>query len=314
MRILLTSTSFIDTPGNHQTLLNNLNFDVVRLRGPLSKESLLPIIQDFDGLICGDDEINSEVIEKGSNGKLKVISKYGIGLDRIDLISAKKCGIIIRNTPGVNHTAVAEHILALLFNYYKNIYEEINYTKNGIWKRLIGHEISGKKMGILGFGRIGKELAIKSISLGINVKIYDPLIDNDFIKKHRISVTKDLISLVKDIDILCLTLPLNNNTRGIINKDLLSKSQNDLVIVNTSRALIVDQNSLIDLLRSNKINAYLTDVLENEPMTPDHPLISFNNVFITPHIGSRTYQSVQRQGIMAVENLKIELNKIIYEK
>ena len=309
MRILLTSTSFIDTPGNHQSLLNEKNYKIDRLRGPLTKDTLLPIIHKYDGLICGDDEIDKEVLKAASLGKLKVISKYGIGLDKIDLNAAKTFGIMVKNTPGVNHVAVSEHILALIFNYYKNIFREISYTKDGVWKRLIGHEIDGKKVGIVGLGRIGKELAIKSKHLGLKIKVYDPVLDNSFVKKYNIEVSPNLESLVENIDVLCLTLPLNENTKGIINKKLLHKSDG-LVIVNTSRALIVDQPSLIELLKNNKIKAYLTDVLEKEPMVSNHPLLEYENVFITPHIGSRTYESVQRQGIMAVENLENELNKI----
>lgn len=303
MKILLTTTSFQDTPGIHHDKLKELDCEIDYLRGPLKESVLLPIIKNYDAIICGDDEISRKVIKHGKNGKLKVISKYGIGLDKIDLKAAAEFNIKVLNTPGVNHIAVAEHILALLFTFYKNIHLEYQITQEGRWDRLIGNEIYNKKIGILGFGRIGKELALRSKALGMNVVVYDINIDYDFLKNNEIRFEKSLEKMISDIDILALTLPLNSSTKGIINKELIIKSKNNLVIVNTSRALIVDQDSLIYLLKKNKIKAYLTDVLEIEPMIKNHPLLNFDNVIITPHIGSRTYESVQRQGLMAVNNL-----------
>jgi D-3-phosphoglycerate dehydrogenase / 2-oxoglutarate reductase len=303
MRILLTTTSFTDTPGLHQEKLESLNYKIDILRGPLKEEILLPIISNYDGIICGDDEITRKVISNGKKGKLKVISKYGIGLDKIDLKSADEFGIKVCKTPGVNHVTVSEHILALLFSYYKNIHLEYNITKEGKWERLIGYEIYGKKIGIVGYGRIGHELAQRSKALGLTVKAYDPYASKKTIHDSDIEFVENIINLVEEIDILALTLPLNKETEGMINEKVINSASKKMVIVNTSRALIVNQNDLIKLLKANKIKAYLTDVLEEEPMIQNHPLNEFKNVIITPHIGSRTFESVQRQGLMAVENL-----------
>ena len=308
MKILLTSTSFIDTPGAHQDKLYNAGLEIDTLRGPVKEAVLLPIIFKYDGIICGDDEITRDVIKNGIEGKLKAISKYGIGLDKIDLEAAKEFKIPVTNCPGVNQVAVAEHIIAMLFAYYKNIHLEYNITKKGAWQRLIGHEVSGKRIGIVGLGRIGKELAIRMQALGLDVLVFDPYLDKDFVKNQKIKSVDTIEELVLDIDIMALTLPLTDKSKGMINRELLSKSKQNLVIINTSRALIVDQESLIELLKNRKIKAYLTDVLEEEPMIANHPLLQFDNVMITPHIGSRTYQSVQRQGLMATENLFRILN------
>ena len=299
MRILLTSTSFFDTPGTHKDKLYSLGFEIDYIPGPVKEKILIPIISKYDGIICGDDEITKNVISNGVKGKLKVISKYGIGLDKIDIEFAKEINLKICNTPGVNHITVSEHILALLFAYYKNIHKEYVYTKSGNWTRLIGHEIFNKKIGILGFGRIGKETAKRAKALGLKCYIFDPYAKTS--KKYIFC--NSLKDLVKEIEILVLTLPLNNETKGIIDENLISNSTQKLVIVNTSRALIVNQNSLISLLEKNKISAYLTDVMDEEPMRKNDPLTKFDNVIITPHIGSRTFQSVERQGLMAVKNL-----------
>ena len=307
MKILLTSTSFIDTPGKHQERLYNEGLEVDTLRGPVKEDDLLPIISKYDGIVCGDDEITRQVIKEGVEGKLKVISKYGIGLDKIDLEAAKEFNIPVTNCPGVNHIAVAEHIIALLFSYYKNIHLEYNITKKGSWKRLIGHEVFEKKIGIIGLGRIGKELVVRLNALGLDVLVFDPYLDEEYVKRNQIKAVDKIGELVHDIDILALTLPLTDLSKGMINSQLLSKAKRNIVLINTSRALIVDQNCLINLLKIGKIKAYLTDVLEEEPMVENHPLLNFDNVLITPHIGSRTYETVQRQGIMAIENLFREL-------
>lgn len=307
MKILLTSTSFIDTPGKHQDRLYNAGLEIDTLRGPVKEAVLLPIISKYDGIVCGDDEITRQVIKNGIRGKLKVISKYGIGLDKIDLEAAKELNIPVTNCPGVNQVAVAEHIIAMLFSYYKNIHLEYNITKKGGWQRLIGHEVSGKKIGIVGLGRIGKELVMRMQVLGLDVLVFDPYLDEEYAKINRIKSVDKIEELVLDVDILALTLPLTDISKGMINSKLLSKAKRNIVLVNTSRALIVDQSSLIDSLKNGKIKAFLTDVLEEEPMIEDHPLLEFDNVMITPHIGSRTYESVQRQGLMATENLFREL-------
>ncbi len=308
MKLLLTSTSFQDTPGIHQEKLATANFDIDTLRGPVGEDVLLPIIADYDAVICGDDEYTRKVIKSGSEGKLKVISKYGVGLDKIDLEAAKEFNIPVTNCPGVNHVTVAEHVLALLFTYYKNIHLEHIITQAGGWHRHVGRELMGKRLGILGLGKIGKQLAIIGQAIGLEIIAFDIAVDPDFVQKQGLLIAESPEKLVEDVDILSLHLPLTDKSRGLVNTELLSHARKKIILVNTSRALVVDQASLYHALETEIIEAYLTDVLEEEPMRKDHPLLKYPNVLITPHIGSRTHESVQRQGMMAVENLFKALN------
>jgi D-3-phosphoglycerate dehydrogenase / 2-oxoglutarate reductase len=308
MKILLTSTSFQDTPGIHQEKLASANLEIDILRGPVNEDVLLPIIGKYDAVICGDDEYTRNVIKIGSEGNLKAISKYGVGLDKIDLEAAEEFSIPVTNCPGVNHVTVAEHVLALILTYYKNIHLEYNITKAGGWFRHIGRELNGKKLGILGLGKIGKQLAIVGSGIGMKVMAYDLFLDHDYCESNGIAVAESVEELVNDIDILSLHLPLTNESVGMINSRVLNNAQKKITIVNTSRALIVDQPSLFKALEDQSIEAYLVDVLEEEPMKENHPLLKYPNVLITPHIGSRTHESVQRQGMMAVENLFTTLN------
>ncbi|MCX7744167.1 MAG: phosphoglycerate dehydrogenase [Flavobacteriales bacterium] len=309
MKILLTSTSFQDTPGEHHALLNSNDFEVDRLRGPLKAEILKPIIHQYDGIICGDDEYTREVLLAGKQGKLKVISKYGIGLDKIDLEAAKELGITVTNCPGVNHTTVAEHVFALLLSYCKHIPDEINYTRQGEWKRITGIEIWGKTIGIVGLGNIGKEVALRAIAFGLKVHAYDINPDMEFISKHQIMLHDSFESILPLCDILSLHVGLSKATKHLLNTKRFSILKPGCILINTARGELVELHPLIENLQNKRLRAYLTDVLEEEPMPKDHPLKNIPNVFITPHIGSRTYESVVRQGTMAVKNL---LNHLIY--
>ena len=183
MKILVTTTSFQDTPGQHHDLIKSTGYNITYMRGPLSSEALSPHIAEFDGIICGDDHFTEQVIKKGCSGNLKIISKYGIGLDKIDLKAAKNYGLEIRNCKGVNHHAVAEHVFGLLLSFYKNIHTEYTFTKKGIWDRLIGHEIYKKKIGVIGLGQIGKEVVKRSKSFGLDISAFDIKYDDDIINK-----------------------------------------------------------------------------------------------------------------------------------
>ena len=310
MKILLTSTSFQDTPGAHQLLLNEQGFEVDTMRGPLKTEVLIPIIHQYDGVICGDDEYTREVLMAGKSGKLKVLSKYGIGLDKIDLDAAKELGIIVTNCPGVNHTTVAEHVFALLLSYCKHIPEEIGHTREGNWKRITGTEILGKTIGIVGLGKIGKEVALRAKAFGMQIHAYDLVADEEFNTQLGITFHRELESMLPQCDIISLHTGLNSSTRHMFNASRFNQMKTGSILINTARGELVELIALIENLDSRHLKAYLTDVLEEEPMKHDHPLRNYSNVFITPHIGSRTYESVVRQGTMAVENLLNQLNHV----
>ncbi len=305
MNVLLTSTSFQDTPGKHQELLKAQGFSIDTLRGPIKEAELLDVIAKYDAVICGDDEYTEKVIRKGVEGKLKYISKYGVGLDKIDLQAAKKFGIPVTNCPGVNQVSVAEHVLALLFTFEKNIHLQCNSTKEGSWKRWVGHEIFGKTIGIVGLGAIGRELAIRCVALGMHVLTFDIYRDTEFLKKYpTIQFVEYIGKIFKNADIISLHVPLTPETERIINEEVIFKKLEKCpIIINTSRGNLVDPNAIVAGLKDKKIRAYLTDVLSEEPINKNEVLMGVENVIITPHVGSRTFQSVERQGTMAVNNL-----------
>ena len=264
----------------------------------------MPIIGDYEGVICGDDYYTRSVLVKGKAGKLKILSKYGIGLDKIDLEAADEFGIKVTNCPGVNHIAVAEHIFAFILAFYKNIPDELNFTRKGEWERLIGHEIYGKKIGVAGLGRIGKEVLLRSKAFGLKLYAFDKYIDTDFINKYEVKVCDTLEDLFSKVDIVSLNMDLNDENNNCINNNIIKKhTNNGLLLINTARGELVNESAIIYGIENKILNGYLTDVLNDEPMKKQHPFIRYNNIYLTPHIGSRTFQSVERQGLMAVKNL-----------
>lgn len=305
MRILLTSTSFQDTPGAHQDLLNDQGFQIDKLRGPVTEKELLPIIQNYDAVICGDDEYTEKVLKKGKSGKLKYLSKYGVGLDKIDLEAAEKLGIPVKNCPGVNQISVSEHVLALLFAFEKNVHVQNESTKSGSWKRWIGNEIEGQTIGIIGLGAVGKELVKKALALGMNVIGFDLFKNDEFIASYpEMTFTRDVNDIYENANVISLHIPHTPQSEKLINHDVIfDKLKKKPIIINTSRGMLIDADAVIEGLAQEKIKGYLTDVLAVEPMEEAEKLRGVENVIITPHVGSRTYQSVVRQGSMAVNNL-----------
>jgi D-3-phosphoglycerate dehydrogenase / 2-oxoglutarate reductase len=309
MKVLLTSTSFQDCEGSHKELLRQQGWDVSYLRGPLKKSEIINEITNYDALICGDDELDREVLEKGANGSLRFISKYGVGLDKIDLVAAKELGIPVTNCPGVNQIAVAEHVLAMIFSFSKNIHLSHEITSQGGWKRPLGNELFGKKIGIIGLGAIGKELAKRTPFLGMETYVFDVNPDIDFIKANDLSALESVEDILKTCDIVSMHVPLLDSTKGMITMKLLDEcAKRGLVLVNTSRAGLINEQEIIDSIHQGILGGYLTDVLSVEPMERTCLLLDQPGILITPHVGSRTKETIQRQGSMAVNNL-IELAK-----
>jgi len=300
-RILVTTTSFKDTPGEHHNLLAKEGFEIVWERGPLPEAKMLELVGNYDGIICGDDTITRPVLEK-CLPRLQVLSKYGIGLDKIDLKAATELKIPVTFCPGVNHTTVAEHTFGLLIAICRNIVTECNHVKRGEWKRITGYELAGKTIGIAGLGRIGKEVAIRARAFGMKVDAFDIYWDEAFAKQHDIKKT-DLNTLLNESDVVSLHTNLTDETRHIINRERIAKMKKGAIILNCARGELVDTVAVVEALNSGKLVGYGTDVLEVEPPPADHPLFKCHNAVITPHIGSRTYESVVRQATMAAENL-----------
>ena len=307
MKILLTTTSFQDTPGEHHDLLKKTGWEIVTARGPLNETDTLALVGDVDGYICGDDAITRKVLEK-ARPKLKVLSKYGIGVDKIDVKCCTEFGIPLLFTPGVNHTTVAEHNFMLLLALEKNFLFHTDSTRSGGWKRKTGHELFEKTIGIIGLGRIGKEVAIRARAFGMNVIGFDVYWDETFAKNHNVKRAMSLDEIYATSDYISLHTNLTPETRDLISAKSFAKMKRGVLILNCARGEIVNTHDMVAALKSGQVGGYGTDVLDQEPPAADHPLLKLPNVVCTPHVASRTYESVVRQATCAVKNLILAMN------
>ncbi len=305
-RVLVTTTSLQDTPGPHHDKLADAGLELVRERGPLTEARMLELAGSFDAFLCGDDAITRAVIEK-SLPRLRVIAKYGIGVDKIDVKAATEHGIPITFTPGVNHTTVAEHCFGLMLCLTKLFVEEINHTRAGRWTRLTGHELMGKSIGIVGLGRIGKEMAIRARAFGMPCFGYDLHWDEQFAAAHDVRRATKLEDLLKKSHIVSLHTSLTPETNAMINARTIALMPKGAMLINCGRGELVDNAAIAAALESGQLGGYGADVIDVETPPADHPLLKAKNCVITPHVASRTYESVQRQAGMAVDNLLLVL-------
>ncbi len=305
MRILLTTTSYQDTPGRHHDLLEQSGHEVVTDRGPLSEQHMLELVQadgGVDGILHGDDHITRRVIE-AALPRLKALSKYGIGLDSVDVEAATDLNVPVLFTPGVNHTTVAEHAFGLLIMLAKNLLRSCNEVKQGQWNRVTGTELSGKTLGILGLGRIGKEMTTRGRAFGMQTIAFDLYWDEAFAARHGVFRAATADEVVEKADVLSLHMNLTEENVQFINRQRIDRMRDGAVIVNCARGGLVHEQDVAEACRRGKLLGYAADVLEHEPMQAPHVFQEIENVIITPHIASRTFESVERQAVMSTENL-----------
>jgi D-3-phosphoglycerate dehydrogenase / 2-oxoglutarate reductase len=310
MRVLLTTTSFQDTPGKHHDVLNTSGFEIVRARGPLDERQMLDLIGQgggFDGLLNGDDLITPKVID-AALPRLKVIAKYGIGLDSIDVAYATAKRIPVLFTPGVNETTVAEHTFGLMISVAKSFWFHFKSVKTASWKRQTGVELFGKTLGVLGLGRVGKEVVKRGIAFGMTPIGYDPHWDHAFARQYPVSQRGNPEDVLREADVVSLHMNLTPETRGFINRRTLGLMKDGAIIVNTGRGGLIVEADVAEACKSGKLRGYGADVLDIEPIKAPHIFQEIDNVILTPHVGSRTYESVQRQGLRAAMNLVNFLN------
>jgi D-3-phosphoglycerate dehydrogenase len=308
VRILLTTASFQETPGAHHDALKKSGFEVVTAKGPLNEAKMLELVKTgFDGLLNGDDQITAKVID-AALPRLRVIAKYGIGLDSIDVKHATAQKIPVLFTPGVNHTTVAEHCFGLMIALAKHFWPSLRSTKSGGWQRITGSELYGKTIAVLGVGRIGREVIKRAAAFDMKAVGYDLHWDEGFAAQYNVSRAATVPDAIRAADVVSLHMNLDDNNRGMFNKDLLAKMKKGSYLINTARGGLVVEKDIAEACKSGHLGGYGADVLDKEPPAPDHPFREIDNIIITPHIGSRTFESVERQAMRAVMNLVNFLN------
>lgn len=299
-KVLCTSRSFGREYKDPLDLLKDNGCEIImsQFSRQLTEDELVPIVKGIDGIIVGDDEVSAKVIE--ASDVLKVISKHGVGVDNIDVASAKAKGIVVTNTPGVNADAVADLIFGMIICLARRIIESDKMTKSGEWLRICGVSVWSKTIGILGLGKIGKGVALRAKGFNMKILGYDIIEDKDFNKMHSVTFCGTDEILTKS-DFIVIACNLTEDTKGMIGEKEFRLMKNTGYIINTSRAEIVNQNALLNALREKKIAGAGIDVYEKEPPIND-PLLKLGNIITTSHIGAYTKEAIKKMGDIAAQN------------
>ena len=303
MKILITPTSF-QKPVNAKAreMIEAFADEIVYnpQTRPLTAEEVASLLDGVDGYIAGLDYITAEALANAP-ASLKVISRYGAGVDRVDLAAAKQKGIVVTNTPGTNSTAVCELAFGLMLSLARHIPQMDNAVKRGEWPRANGVELAGKTLGIVGMGAIGKKLATRAIAFGMDVIAYDPYFDTAFAAEHGIR-QMELNDLIPQADVISLHVPLTEQTRHMIGTEQIARMKDGSFVINTARGGLVDEAAAAEAIKSGKLGGIGLDAFEVEPPT-ESPLMGLDNVVLTPHAGAHTDEAVAGMGLMAVQNL-----------
>ena len=288
---------------------NDIDIDLPSVTQALSESDLIKIIENYDGIIAGDDEITAEVLKKAK--KLKVISKWGVGIDAIDIETAEKLGISVFNTPDVFGDEVADMVLGYLLLLARKIHVIDKKVREGEWNgaQIQGISLRNKTLGVIGIGSIGRGVVERGRAVGMNILGYDVFpIDSSFLEKYNLRQV-DLNTLLSESDFISLNCNLTASNYHMFREGEFGKMKTTAYLVNTSRGALIDEKALIKALNTGKIAGAALDVFEKEPLPMDSPLRTFDNCILGAHNSSNTVDAVFRVNSLAIENLIRGLNE-----
>jgi len=302
MKVLVTATSLKPNSKNPalETLEKFAGDVVYNPHGrPLTEDELAPLLSDCDGYIAGLDFVTAKAI--ATCDRLKVISRYGAGVDRVDIPAASAKRIAVCNTPGANAQAVADLAFGLILSVARSIPMLDRMTREEKWVRSTGIELHGKTIGILGLGAVGRAVAKRASGFSMRTLAYDPFLDEAYAKANGIEAAGfDL--LIRESDVISLHLPMNDGTRHIVDDDAMRSMKPGTIIVNTARGGLIDEAAAYELLKSGHLGGLGLDAYEDEPPAKS-PLFGLDNVVLTPHTGAHTSEATANMAAMAVQNL-----------
>jgi len=302
MKILVTPTSF--TPDSDTQAMKKLKAFSSSLvfnptGKPLSEDALIPLLDGCDGCIAGLDHYTAKVIQNAKS--LKVISRYGVGVDQVDLAAAKANNVVVCNTPGANSQAVADLTFGLLICLARKVHILDKKMREGEWTRSSGVELYGKTIGIQGLGAVGKAVAKRALGFSMRILAYDPIIDLKYTEANGV-ISADFDTVIREADFLCLHMPLTGETRGVISSGVMKAMKKGAIIVNTARGGLIDEAAAYELLVSGHLGGMGLDVYDEEPPKKT-PLLDLENVVLTPHTAAHTAEATANMGDMSVQNL-----------
>ena len=294
-KVLVTPTSY---GVNDRVLRTQLETEVGEVvyntsGKPLNSTQLVEMIPGVDGYIAGLDTIDRHALAAAD--RLRVIARYGVGVDAVDLEAAKEKGIIVTNTPGANSSSVAELTVGLMISLMRNIPTAAQATNSGKWPRMRGLSLDGKIVGLVGFGGIGKHVAQRLSGFGCRVVAFDPVATEE----QAAALGVELLSLeevIENVDLLSLHCPVTMKTRAMVDAVFLEKMKPGSYLINTARGELVDEEALTTALQSGKLSGAALDVFSKQPPEAHNPLLRLPQVLATPHMGAHTDGATNAMG------------------
>lgn len=300
-RLLVTPTSYGKNDSRLKTELEAQVGEVIYnpTGKPLTSTEVANLLPGIDGYIAGLDGIDAKALQ--SANRLKVIARYGVGVDNVDLAAAREKGIVVTNTPGANSVSVAELALGLMLALARQIPEAVEAVHQGKWPRYSGVSLEGKTVGILGLGAIGKQLARRLSGFDCKIVAYDPFADTAYAKDNHIKLA-NMDEVIGQADFVSLHLPLLPETRGIVNETFLNKMKKGSFLINTSRGEAIDEDALLKALQDGRLKGAGLDAFTIEPPDPKNPLLALPQVVVTPHLGAQTDGATSNMGWLAMKD------------
>lgn len=318
MKILVTAQAFSVSGRALQSQLEALDCSILHSNpwGPLNENDLIDQAAEADVIIAATDSYSPIVFKSLPN--LKLIARCGVGIDSINIPAATQSGVIVTNVPEAMTDAVADYCFGLLLSAARHIHTGYACMKSNGWNEFPGIELSGKRLGLVGFGRIGQAVARRAFGFGLKVVAYDPLLESTMRSKQAPAALLDLASniewlsfdsLLESCDFVSIHAPNSPENKHLFSAEAFRKMQPHALLINTSRGGLIDTNALIDALNTGAIGGAAIDVYEEEPLPANHPLRSTPNLLLTPHNAFNSFEASRRMSQGCFDPIEALLNK-----
>ena len=303
-KVLITAPPILPKVSKYKDLFNSKDVDIVipeyDVTESLNEEQLSELLIDIDGILCGDDSLSESVIK--SANKLKVISKWGTGIDSINTKAAKENGIEVQRVADIFGPPVSETVIGYILLFNRNLIEKDNVVRENRWSKVKSFLMSEKTLGIVGLGHIGQQVAKKALSFGMKVQFFDIKdieIPNEINLINKVSFDE----LLQTSDFLSIHCDLNKTSHKLFKEKEFSKMKDSSIIINTARGQIIDEVSLIDALKNGLIGGAALDVFEEEPLASTSELKGFKNVIFSPHNSNGSPLIFNKVDELAIKNI-----------
>ncbi|WP_200377256.1 NAD(P)-dependent oxidoreductase [Thiocystis violacea] len=302
-KILISAPYLLPVVGKYRSILEARGCEVVvaDVEERLEEADLLPIMGDIDGVVCGDDKFTAKVL--AASPRLKVLSKWGTGIDSLDQAECARRGIVIKNISNAFSEPVGDTVLGWMLSFARRFQQQTENMRIGGWEKLPGHALNEKTLGVVGVGNTGKAVIRRAHAFGMRILGNDIVeVDPAFIVQHGMEMT-DLESLLKQSDYVSLNCDLNETSEFIMNSRTLALLKPDAVLMNAARGPLIRENDLVEALQAGRIKGAALDVYEHEPLPLDSRLRSLPNVILSAHNANSSPLAWERVHERAIENM-----------